>query len=138
MANEKNLTIGETPQEVSKILTKPLPVILEEMGESIRKAAEDARRAAELAAAAAAKKADEARKSAEDAAQKAQEVSQIAAREAERKAEEALRKAEEALPAKLVRKILASWEFLAILVLVFLGAVFAAVSISLGLALMKP
>ena len=137
MANDKSTTIGGTP-EASKILTKPLPQILEEMGESIRKAAEDARRAAELAAEAAARKADEARKSAEDAAKKAQEASQIVAREAERKAEEALKKADEALPANLVRKMLASWEFLTILILVFLGAVFAAVSISLGLALMKP
>ena len=44
-----------------------------------------------------------------------------------------LAKAEAALPQALVKKVLASWEFLAIIILIFLGAVFSAIAISVGL-----
>ena len=97
--------------EPSEILTKPLPQILAEMEEKLKAAAE------------ATTKADGAARKAEEAALKA---------------EEAIRKAEEALPAKIARKVLASWEVMAIIILTILGSVFAAVAISLGLGLLGP
>ena len=75
-------------------------------------------------------------------ARQAREAGKAAAEEAMRRAEEAFRKAEEALkksevalPQTLVRRVVSSREFLAIIILVFMGAVFAGMSISLGLSL---
>ena len=123
------------PAEPPRILTEPLPQILNEIENSIKSADTAAKNAREAA--------EEARKAGEEAATKAEriarqagEAAKLAAEEAVRKAEEAFRKAEEALlPANLVRRVVSSWEFLTILILVFLGAVFAAISISLGLSL---
>ncbi len=77
----------------------------------------------------AAGKAEEAKKAAEAAAARAEKV----ARAAEEAAKEAVAKAEAAIPAALVKKIIYSREMLAILIIVFLGAVFSAVLISTGL-----
>ena len=57
-----------------------------------------------------------------------------AAGQAAAMAEEAIRKAEEAKEAA-VRKVLASWEFITIIVIIILGSVIGAVAISLGLGL---
>lgn len=132
------------PEEAPKILTKPLPQILDEMDGNIRAAAEAARRAQEAAKAAreaagtateaaeeAAKRAEEARKAGEKAAEEIRKATE----EAAARAEEAFKKAEEALPAVVVKKVLASWELLALLIVTILGSVFAAVAISLGLSL---
>ena len=135
-------------QESSEILTKPLPQILEEIERSIRlanEAAQGTKEAAEQARKSAnevAIKAEAVTKSAENMARQAREAGKAAAEEAMRRAEEAFRKAEEALkksevalPQTLVRRVVSSREFLAIIILVFMGAVFAGMSISLGLSL---
>ena len=64
-----------------------------------------------------------------------EEIARTTAQEAIIKAEEALKKAEEALPAAVLRKVLSSWEFLALLILTIVGSVVAAIAISLGLSL---
>ena len=61
---------------------------------------------------------------------KAKEVAEIA----QEAAEEAVKKAEEALPRKIIR----SWEFLLIVILIFLGAVFSSVLITVGLTYWMP
>ena len=128
-------------QESSEILTKPLPQILEEIERSIKlaneaaqgakKAAEQARRSANEVAA----KAEAVTKSAEEMARQAREAGKTAAEEAIRMAEGAFRKAEAALQPTLVRRVVSSREFLTIIILVFMCAVFAGMSISLGLSL---
>ena len=133
--------VSEQPAD-PEILTKPLPQILEEIERSIRlanEAAKDAKEAAEQARQSAnevAAKAEAVTKSAEEMARQARDTGKAAADEAVRKAEEAFKKAEEALSASLVRRVLASRQFLAVMIVVFLGAVFAGMSISLGLTLM--
>ena len=129
-------------EEGPEILTKPLPQILEEIERSINmanQAAQDAKDAAEQARKAAnevAAKAEAITKNAEELARQAREAGKAAAEEAVRKSEEAFRKAEEALSASIVRRVLTSGQFLAVIILVFLGAVFAGMSISLGLSLL--
>lgn len=86
----------DRPVEPPKILTKPLPQILDEMEANIREAA--------------------------DAATKV--------------AEEAVAIAQGAIPKTLVRKIIASWDFLAVLLIVLLASIMGAITISLGLSLL--
>ena len=112
-----------------RILTEPLPQILDEIERSIRladeaatnarEATQEARRAGEEALA----KSEEAKKVAEDAARLASE------------AEEDYRKAIESLPADIAKRVIFSRQFLAAMLLVFVSGVFAAVSLSLGLPL---
>ena len=153
MVNENvGPTESRQPEKSSAILTKPLPQVLDDMDGNIRAAAEAARKAQE-----AANRAEEARKAGEKAAESAmraaaeavsktediakaataaaKEAAEIAAEQATRKAEEAFAKAEEALPSKLVKKVLSSWDFLAVLIMILVGAIFASVAISLGLSL---
>jgi hypothetical protein len=104
-------------EEPPKILAEPLPQILKEMDENVKRATEAAVQAAVQEATA---QINEARKSIE---------------ENTRKAEEALKKASEALPSELVKRVLSSWQFMSMLILFFLAAVFAATAISLGLSL---
>ncbi|MFC1989384.1 hypothetical protein ACFLVW_02295 [Chloroflexota bacterium] len=84
----------ERPAEPPKILTKPLPQILDEMESNIRSAADTAAKVAN----------------------------------------EALAMTEGAIPKTLVRKILASWDFLVILIVVLLAAIMGAVALSLGIS----
>ena len=74
----------------------------------------------------------------EEAIRKAQEVeltAKEAADTAAKVAEEAISIAEGAISQKLIRKIISSWDFLAILLVVLLASIMAAVSLSLGLSL---
>jgi len=82
----------------------------------------------------AARKAEEAKKAAEEAAARAEEVARVA----EKAAEEAVAKAEAAIPRALVRQILSSREFMLFIVAVILGAVWAAVAISVGISTFLP
>lgn len=109
MVEENVGSVGASKKrEAPEILTKPLPQILDEIEVAIG--------AAKTAAG-----------SAERASQRAEE--------AVMKAEEALRKAEEIGQVSVIGKVLASWEFLTLIGVVFVGAVLAAVAISLGLGL---
>ncbi|MFC2052653.1 hypothetical protein ACFLT4_08040, partial [Chloroflexota bacterium] len=80
----------------------------------------------------------DAQSAAEEAIRKAQEV-ELAAREAAdtaaKVAEEAMAIAEGAIPKTLVRKIIASGDFIAILLIVLLASIMGAVLISLGISL---
>jgi len=60
-----------------------------------------------------------------------------AAEEARAAGEEAL-KASQIVPKQIIRKIVSSWDFLVILIVIFLASVIGAVAISLGLSLMRP
>ena len=155
-------TESDRPEEPPKIVTEPLPQILDELEANIRvsieaaKKAEKAAEIANLAAGAATRSSEEARKVGEDAAARATqaaneaikqaEESSLAAREAAARAEAAAKKAEtmaeealsktEKLVAAMVRKALSSWQSILLIILIILGSVFAAVSISLGLSIM--
>ena len=63
-------------------------------------------------------------------------VAQRAAKEAQGAAEEAIAKAEAAVPSSLVKKVISSWEFKFFLIIILLGSIMGAVSISLGLSLL--
>ena len=125
MVNEDPGQTKEAPKQPSKILDEPLPRILADMDENIRRTAQAAIRAA----------VEEATTKIEEVARQAKEAADLAA-EAARRAEEAYAKASEALPAELIRRLLGSGQFLLILILLFLGTVFAAAALSLGLSLM--
>ncbi len=101
-------------QKTKKIMTQPLPQILDEIEDSIRFANEAAR---------------DARKAAEEARQ----AGEKAANEAARVAAEAISKAEAAIPAAWIRKLLGSWEFIVFVTIAILSAVFASVALSIGL-----
>jgi len=82
--------------------------------------------------------AEKAEKVTEKAAVRAEEVAKKAgeaAAAAARAAEEAGAKAEAAIPAALVRKVIASWEFKLFMIIILLASIMGAVSISLGLSL---
>ena len=114
------------PEESPKIMKKPLPQILDEMEKHI------------AAVEAAATKAEEARKVAEEAGYKAETEAKEARESAGvalGAAEEALQKAQAALPRDVLKKVLTSWQFLTMIVLVLLASIWAAVSISLGVSL---
>ena len=133
--------------ERSKILTKPLPEILDEMYDIIKAAtqaaskAEEATKAARKAAEtceAGEKATGNATRAAAEAAARAEEAAKTALKASEEavgKAEEAVKKAEEAYVATLVKKVLSSWEFITTIAIIIIGSVFAAVTISLGLNL---
>jgi phage shock protein A len=115
---DKNVDPDEKKKpEEPRILAEPLPKILKDMDENVKKATEAAIKAAIEEATA---QINEARQSIE---------------ENRRKAEEALSKASEALPAELVKRVIGSWQLMSILILFFLAAVLAATAISLGLSL---
>ena len=59
------------------------------------------------------------------------------AKEAEHAAEEAVAKAEAAVPAALVRKVIASWEFKIFLVIVLLASIMSAITISVALSILS-
>ena len=69
----------------------------------------------------------------ESAAARAEKV----AKEAEHAAEEAVAKAEAAVPAALVRKVIASWEFKIFLVIVLLASIMSAITISVALSILS-
>ncbi len=120
------------PEEPPKILAQPLPRILEEMDENVRKAAEAAVKAAVEEAT---MKIEEAKRAVEEVARQAKQAAEMADAAAKR-ADEAFVKASDALSAELVRRVLRSRQFLLILIFFFLASVFAAISIGLGLSLM--
>jgi t-SNARE complex subunit (syntaxin) len=93
-----------------KIMTKPLPVILDELENYIHRV-EEAVKLAQAAAKDSRAAADQARESGEKAA-------------------EAARKAAETLPKALVKKVIGSWEFIVILIVIILAAIISAVAIS--------
>ena len=99
--------------------------ILEEMDENVKRAAEAAIKAA----------VEEAKVEMEKIAEQAREAAEAAAAAAS-KAEEAFLKASEAIPAGLFRRIIMSRQFLGMIILFFLGSVFASVCIGFGLSLM--
>ena len=106
-------------EETPKIMTKPLPQILDELEEYIRRVEEAVRQARAAA-----------RESREAAAQ-----AKVAG---EKAAAEAAAKAEAAIPRALVRKILSSWEFILIISVVVLASVFGSIAISVGLSSLRP
>ena len=112
----------------SKVLTKPLPKILDELEIHIKAAQEAANRANESAMLArqAATESISASKDAREAGEKAAEM-------ASREAGEALAKAEEAL-VKAVVKRLTRWEWITTLVVINLAIVFGAVLLAFALA----
>ena len=114
----------EAPQEPSQIMDKPLPSILADMDENMRKAAQAAIEAA----------VEEATTKIENVATKAREAANMAA-DAANRAEEAYNKASEALPTELIKRLLGSRQFLLLLLALFLSTIFAAAAISLGLSL---
>jgi hypothetical protein len=73
---------------------------------------------------------------AREAAEKAMKTSKEVATEAARKAEEAAKKAD--LVPKLVRQVISSREFILTLIMVVLGAMFAAVALSVGIVSLGP
>ena len=80
-----------------------------------------------------------AKSAAEEAIRRAQEVELIAreaANMATKVANEAFEIAGGAIPKSLVRKIIASWDFIALLLIVLLASIMGAVAISLGLSLL--
>ena len=83
--------------------------------------------------------AKEAKSAAEEAIKRVKEV-ELAAREAAeavaRMAQDARAIAEGAIPRALVRKIIASWDFLAFLLIALLASIMGAVAVSLGLSLL--
>ena len=117
---------GKKSGEPSKILAEPLPRILEEMDENVKRAAKAAIEAA----------VKEAKTEMEKIAGQAREAAETAAAAAS-KAEEAFTKASEALPAELLKSIIRSRQFLGIIILFFLGSVFASVCIGFGLSLLS-
>ena len=112
----------------SKVLTKPLPKILDELEIHIKAAQEAANRANESAMLArqAATESISASKDAKEAGEKASEM-------ASKEAGEALAKAEEAL-VKAVVKRLTRWEWITTLVVINLAIVFGAVMLAFALA----
>ena len=115
MANQNPKKAAES-SEGSKILAEPLPQILAEIDENVRKAADAAVKAA-----------------VQDATKKIEE-SKKAIEEVSKKADEALTRASDALPAEVVKKVLRSWQFTGILILFFLAAVFASIAISVAIS----
>jgi F0F1-type ATP synthase membrane subunit b/b' len=126
-------------EETPKILTKPLPQILDEMDVNIKLAAEAVRRAEEAASAAkGAKEAAEAAtkeaiRKAEEMAAGARQIAEATNAEAMKNAENALREVQESLMSTIVKKVISSWEMLIIIAVVFLGAVLASIAIGVGL-----
>ena len=120
---------GVQSEEVgSKVLTKPLPRILDELEMHIK--------AAERAANSASESARLARVAASDsiaASKDAKIAGEMAAEKARKAAEEALAKAEEAL-VKAVVKRLTNWEWITTLVIINLAIVFGAVMLAFALA----
>jgi len=136
-------------EEAPKILTKPLPQILDEMEATIKMAAEAeetakaAKRAAEEAIAKAEKVGIEAKAAARETILKAEnlaidagQTTEAATAEAMKIAENAWKKAEGKLMSSMVKKVISSWEMITMLGVVFLGAVLAAIAIAVGLGLM--
>ena len=119
-----------TPKEEagSKVLTKPLPKVLDELEMHIKAAQEAANRANESAMLArqAAMESVSASKDAREAGEKATEM-------ASKEASEALAKAEEALVKAVVRR-LTRWEWITTLIVINLAIVFGAVMLAFALA----
>ena len=125
MANEDTTPIKEVG---SKVLTKPLPKVLDELEGHIKATEEAARRANESA-----KLAQQAAADSIAAVKNAQEVGERAAEVARKEAQEALAKAEEAM-VKAVVKRLARWDWIATLIVINLAIVFGAVMLAFALA----
>jgi len=125
MVRAKNvITKGESPveqksDEAPKIMTKPLPQILDDLEEYIRLVEEAVRQAR-----AAAKESMEAAAQAKAAGEKA--------------AADASAKAEAALPMALVKKVLSSWEFRLIILGVLCASIIGSIAISVGLSGLHP
>ena len=117
-----------TEEVGAKVLTKPLPKVLDELEGHIKAAKEAAQRANESASLAQQAAADSitASKDAREAGERAAEV-------ARKEAALALTKAEEAL-VKAVVKRLARWDWIATLIVVNLAIVFGAVMLAFALA----
>jgi hypothetical protein len=107
--------VEQTSDEVPKIMSKPLPQILDELEEYIHLVEEAVRQA-------------------RAAAGESKEAAAQAKAAGERAAAEAATKAEAAIPRSLVRKILTSWEFILTIVVVLLASLFASIAISVGLS----
>jgi len=125
MVKEDVAPIEETG---AKVLTKPLPKVLDELEVNIKAAKEAAQRANESARLAQQAAADSitASKEAREAGERATEV-------ARKEAEKALAKAEEAL-VKAVVKRLSRWDWIATLIVINLAIVFGAVMLAFALA----
>ena len=125
MAKEDTIPTEEVG---AKVLTKPLPIILDELEGHIKAAKEAAQRANESASLA--------QKAATDsiaASKEAYEAGERAAAAAREEAALALAKAEEAM-VKAVVKRLARWDWIATLIVINLAIVFGAVMLAFALA----
>ena len=116
MANEDTRKATGSPQG-TKILAEPLPQVLSEIDDSIKKAADAAVKAA----------VEEANKQLEESKKSIEEIA--------KKAEEALARSADSLSAEVVKKALKSWQFTSTLILFFLATLFASVTISLAISL---
>ncbi len=114
--NEKTVKPeAEKPITSPKIMTKPLPEILDDLENYIEKVEDAVRQARE-------------------AAKESREAAALAKEAGERAAAEAAAKAEKAVTRDLVRKIISSWEFLVVVGVVVIGSIYASIAISLGLS----
>ena len=125
MANED---AKPTEDVGAKVLTKPLPKILDELEGHIKAANEAATRANESA-----RLAQQAATDSITASKEAREAGEKYAEIARKEAERAMAKAEEALVKAVVKK-LARWDWIATLIVINLAIVFGAVMIALALA----
>ncbi|MCJ7769024.1 MAG: alanine-zipper protein [Dehalococcoidales bacterium] len=125
MVKEDTTHTGEAG---SRVLTKPLPQILNELEEQIKAADAAVRRANESAGLA-----EQAAQSAIAAAEESRLVGGRIAEEARLEAQEALSKAEEAL-IKAVMKRLSRWDWIATLIVINLAIIFCAVLIAFAMA----
>ena len=112
----------------TKVLTKPLPKVLDELEGYIEAAEAAARRANESV-----RLAQQAATESITAAKNAREAGEKAAEAAKQAAEEALSKAEEALVKSVVKR-LTRWEWIATLIVINLAIVFGAVMLAFAMA----
>ena len=117
-----------TEEAGAKVLTKPLPKILDELEGHIKAAKEAAARANESS-----RLAQQAAADSITASKEAYEAGERAAEAARKEAEKAMAKAEEAL-VKAVIKRLARWDWIATLIVINLAIVFGAVMLAFALA----
>jgi len=125
MANED---ITPTREVGSKVLTKPLPKVLDELEGHIKAADEASKRANESA-----RLGQQAAADSITASKEAREAGEKYAEVARKEAEKAMAKAEEAL-VKAVVKRLARWDWIATLIVINLAIVFGAVMLAFALA----